>query len=86
MYGPGVYDGPSIAVRDPLGRLVRHGTHQATRHMGNAVASDPADLQRDGHAASVHVTDLEGRFDQTGYLSLHSDLVGLLVSSTRQRC
>src|SRR5687768_7719604 len=29
--------------------------------------------------ATVHVTDLEGRFDKTGYPSLHSDLVALLV-------
>ena len=52
------------------------GTHHATRHMGNAVATDPADLAAMVTPATVHVTNLEGRFDKTGYLSLHSDLVG----------
>ena len=29
--------------------------------------------------ATVHVTNLEGRFDMTGYLAPHSDIVALLV-------
>ena len=55
------------------------GTHQATRHMGNAVATDPSDLGAMITPESVHVTNLTGRFDLTGYPSPYSDIVALLV-------
>jgi hypothetical protein len=55
------------------------GTHTASRHMGNAVASDPTDPAAMITPATVRVTSLEGRFDMTGYLSPHSDIVALLV-------
>jgi hypothetical protein len=47
--------------------------------MGNAVATNSADLASMITPESVHVTSLEGRFEPTGYLSLHSDLVALLA-------
>jgi hypothetical protein len=47
--------------------------------MGNAVATDPSDLAAMITPATVHVTNLEGRFDMTGYLTPHSDIVALLV-------
>src|SRR4029078_6193897 len=47
--------------------------------MGNPVATDPSDLAAMVTPATVHVTSLEGRFDMSGYLSPHSDIVALLV-------
>jgi len=55
------------------------GTHQAARHMGNAIATDPSDLASMITPATVHVTNLDGRFNMDGYLSRHSDIVALLV-------
>jgi hypothetical protein len=55
------------------------GTHKAERHMGNAVATDPTDLGAMITPETVHVTNLDGRFDTTGYLSQNSDIVALLA-------
>jgi len=55
------------------------GTHRAERHMGNAIAADSTNLAAMVTPETVHVTDLTGRFDMTGYPSRHSDLVALLV-------
>jgi hypothetical protein len=79
MYGPAYTTDHRSPFEIRWGGWFVTGTHHAARHMGNTVASDPADLSSMITPASVHVTSLEGRFDPTGYLSLHSDLVGLLV-------
>ena len=79
MYGPAYTTDHRSPFEIRWGGWFVTGTHHATRHMGNAVASDPADLSAMITPATVHVTDLEGRFDKTGYLSLNSDLVALLV-------
>jgi len=79
MYGPAYTTDHRSPFEIRWGGWFVTGTHHATRHMGNTVAADPADLSAMITPASVHVTSLEGRFDPTGYLSLHSDLVGLLV-------
>ncbi|HTM05189.1 MAG TPA: hypothetical protein VL173_16885 [Vicinamibacterales bacterium] len=55
------------------------GKHHAERHMGNAIAKDPTDLSSMVTPETVHVTSLAGRFDPTGYLSLTSDIVALMV-------
>ena len=55
------------------------GSHRAARHMGNAIAVNPADLAAMITPESVHVRSLAGRFDPAGYLSLDSDLVALIV-------
>ena len=55
------------------------GTHHATRHMGNAIATNPSDLDSMITPATVHVTNLDGRFDMNGYLSPFSDIVALLT-------
>jgi len=47
--------------------------------MGNATATNPSELDSMITPASVHVTDLKGRFNMDGYLSPHSDIVALLV-------
>ncbi len=54
------------------------GTQRAT-HMGNAIAYDTTDLAAMVTPDTVNVTSLEGRFDMTGYLSRHSDLVALVT-------
>ena len=79
MYGPAYTTDHRSPFEIRWGGWFVTGTHRATRHLGNTVASDPANLAAMVSPATVHVTDLEGRFDKTGYLSLHSDLVGLLV-------
>ena len=61
------------------------GRHLAARHMGNAVVQDNTDLAAMVTPATVHVTDLTGRFDPTGYVSTHSDLVALLVLEHQAR-
>jgi hypothetical protein len=47
--------------------------------MGNAIAYDTTDLAAMVTPDTVNVTSLEGRFDMTGYLSRHSDLVALVT-------
>jgi len=79
MYGPAYTTDHRSPFELRWGGWFVTGTHKAARHMGNAVATDPSDLKAMITPQTVHVTDLEGRFDKTGYLSLHSDLVALLV-------
>src|SRR4029079_19263354 len=55
------------------------GTHKAERHMGNAIASDPADLFSMVTPQTVHVRSLAGRFDPAGFPLLTSDIVALMV-------
>ena len=79
MYGPAYTTDHRTPFEIRWGGWFVTGTHAADRHMGNAVADDPFDLRAMVTPATVHVTNLEGRFDPTGYPSLHSDLVALLV-------
>jgi hypothetical protein len=79
MYGPAYTTDHRSPFELRWGGWFVTGTHRASRHMGNAVATDPSDLAAMITPATVHVTSLEGRFDMTGYLSPHSDIVALLV-------
>jgi len=79
MYGPAYTTDHRSPFELRWGGWYVTGTHKAERHMGNAVATDPSDLAAMVTPATVHVTSLEGRFDMTGYLSPHSDIVALLV-------
>ena len=79
MYGPAYTTDHRSPFELRWGGWFVTGTHQATRHMGNAIATDPSDLSAMVTPETVHVTKLEGRFDMTGYLSPHSDIVALLV-------
>jgi hypothetical protein len=79
MYGPAYTTDHRSPFEMRWGGWFVTGTHQATRHMGNAVATDPSDLGAMITPESVHVTNLTGRFDMTGYLSPYSDIVALLV-------
>jgi hypothetical protein len=55
------------------------GTHRIASHMGNAVATNSADLPAMVTPATIHVTSLDSRFDPNGFLSPHSDIVALLA-------
>jgi hypothetical protein len=79
MYGPAYTTDHRSPFELRWGGWFVTGTHRAERHMGNAVATNPSDLASMITPATVHVTNLEGRFDMTGYLSPHSDMVALLV-------
>ena len=79
MYGPAYTTDHRSPFEMRWGGWFVTGTHQATRHMGNAVATDPSDLGAMITPESVHVTNLTGRFDLTGYPSPYSDIVALLV-------
>jgi hypothetical protein len=79
MYGPAYTTDHRSPFELRWGGWFVTGTHRASRHMGNAVATDPSDLAAMITPATVHVTNLEGRFDMTGYLTPHSDIVALLV-------
>ena len=79
MYGPAYTTDHRSPFELRWGGWYVTGTHKATRHLGNAMATDPSDLAAMVTPATVHVTNLEGRFDMTGYLSPHSDIVALLV-------
>jgi hypothetical protein len=79
MYGPAYTTDHRTPFEIRWGGWFVTGTHTATRHMGNAVATNSADLASMITPQSVHVTSLDGRFEPTGYLSLHSDLVALLA-------
>jgi len=79
MYGPAYTTDHRSPFELRWGGWYVTGTHKAERHLGNTVATDPSDLAAMVTPATVHVTNLEGRFDMTGYLSPHSDIVALLV-------
>ena len=79
MYGPAYTTDHRSPLELRWGGWYVTGAHEATRHMGNAVATDPSDLAAMVTPESVHTSSLNGRFDMTGYLSPDSDIVALLV-------
>jgi hypothetical protein len=79
MYGPAYTTDHRSPFELRWGGWFVTGTHQANRHMGNAIATDPSDLGAMVKPETVHVTSLDGRFDMTGYPSPYSDVVALLV-------
>lgn len=79
MYGPAYTTDHRSPFALRWGGWYVTGTHKADRHMGNAVATNPADLASMVTPETVHVTSIEGRFDPAGYPTLHSDLVALLT-------
>jgi hypothetical protein len=79
MYGPAYTTDHRSPFAIRWGGWYVTGTHTASRHMGNAIATDATDLAAMVTPQTVHVTNLAGRFDMDGYLSPHSDLVALLT-------
>ncbi len=61
------------------------GRHSMPRHLGNATAIPGVDLDKMVTPETLHVQSLEGRFDRTGYPSLHSDIVALMVLEHQAR-
>ena len=61
------------------------GRHRSDRHLGNALVTDSANLGGMVTPSTVHVEDLTGRFDPSGYVSTHSDLVALIVLEHQAR-
>ena len=55
------------------------GTHRIASHMGNATASNSSDLPSMVTPATVQVNNIDGRFDPSGFPSLHSDIVAMLA-------
>ncbi len=49
------------------------------RHMGNAMLADPEHPESMITDQTLHVTSLQDKFDTKAYLSVHSDIVALLV-------
>jgi hypothetical protein len=78
-YGPAYTTDHRSPFEIRYGGWFATGTHRASRHMGNAIAHDAGDLNAMITPETVHITSLEGRFDMTGYLSRHSDLVALVT-------
>ena len=66
MYGPAYTTDHRTPFEIRWGGWFVTGTHKATRHMGNAVATDPTDLAAMITPQSVHTTSIEGRFDPAG--------------------
>ncbi len=55
------------------------GTHGEQRHMGNVVVDEEAGSDFVDREGGANVTDLSGYFDVAPYLTVHSDLVALMV-------
>jgi hypothetical protein len=60
MYGPAYTTDHRSPFELRWGRWFVTGTHQASRHMGNAIATDPSDLGAMIKPETAHVTNLEG--------------------------
>lgn len=85
VYGPTFTTDHRSAFEQRWGGWYVTGRHRGSRHMGNAVVTNPADIDGMISPTTVHVTDLAGRFDPEGYLSTHSDIVALLVLEHQTR-
>lgn len=61
------------------------GQHSLPRHMGNARVTGSATIDTMVTPETLHVTSLDGRFDTSGYLATHSDIVALMVLEHQAR-
>lgn len=55
------------------------GTSGEQAHLGNLIVTDKHAPERNDNTAGQNVTNLEGRFDTSNYLTPHSDIVALMV-------
>jgi len=79
LYGPAYTTDHRSPFEIRYGGWYVTGTHHAEHHMGNAVATNPTNLDAMITPSTVHVTNLDGRFNMDGYLSAYSDIVSLVV-------
>ncbi len=64
---------------DRWGGWYATGTHGRMRHLGNAVVENVDKADASVNAGTLNQRSLGQRFDSTGYLSAHSDIVALMV-------
>ena len=55
------------------------GTSGAQKHMGNVVSADRDSVEKTDFTAGTNTTEIKSKFDVSGYLSPHSDIVALMV-------
>jgi hypothetical protein len=75
LYGPAYTTDHRSPFEIRYGGWYVTGTHRAARHMGNAIATNPSDLESMITPATVHVTDLNGRFNMDGYQAQMLNLI-----------
>jgi len=76
----GTYDPDDRSLfRQRWGGWYVTGTHGAMRHMGNAIVDNVAERDRAISERTLNRTALDGAFEPRGYLSMHSDIVALMV-------
>lgn len=78
---PSYFTGNQSPLAERFGGWYVTGTTGAQTHMGNVTVQDRAHPDVLDRAAGVNVTDLSGRFDTSGYLTPHSDIVAQLVQA-----
>ncbi len=66
-------------LRERWGGWYVTGTHGLQRHLGNALFTEPIDLEKIDYEAGANVTELGARVDLTAYRTPHSDIVALMV-------
>lgn len=66
-------------MADRWGGWYVSGRHGEATHLGNVTYRARPETEGDHDATGLNQTDLSSRFDATGYLSPHSDLVALTV-------
>jgi hypothetical protein len=86
MYGPAYTTDHRSPFELRWGGWFVTGTHRATRHMGNAIATDPSDLAAMVKPETVHVTSLDGRFDGRAISPLTATSWRCSCWSIRRRC
>lgn len=55
------------------------GTHGSQKHLGNLIVRERGPTDLVDNSAGMNLTDLGERFEKSGYLTPHSDLVALMV-------
>jgi hypothetical protein len=55
------------------------GTSGMQSHLGNLIVHDESQAEQIDNAAGLNVNDLSGRFRTSAYLTVHSDIVALMV-------
>jgi hypothetical protein len=79
LYGPVFIPDHRSPLWQRWGGWYVTGTHGDMEHHGNATVEDIYHLADIVDPEGQNLTSLEGRFDPSGYLSMESDLVALMV-------
>ena len=78
-YATGFVSDHRTSLRDRWGGWYVTGRHQPFPHMGNVEVVDVEDADASVGTMRPEVLSLEGLFDLDGFLSIHSDVVALMV-------